>query len=54
MEKTKSVLEFMPSIGSGESPASWTSIIKQIGGETPVIEQEKKLKGFSALEAAGV
>jgi hypothetical protein len=53
-ERPKSVIEFMPSIGSGESPASWTSIIKQIGEETPEVEQEKKAKGFSVLESAGV
>lgn len=54
-ERPKSALEHMPSIGSGESAASWTNLIGQMGKiEKPIVEEEKKIKGMSILEAAGV
>jgi hypothetical protein len=53
-ERPKSALGFMPEIGSGDSAASWTSLMKQMGSESPVVEQEKKIKGMSILEASGV
>jgi hypothetical protein len=53
-ERPKSAVDFMPAAGSGESPASMTNLMSQIGKETPIVEQEKKIKGMSVLEASGV
>lgn len=55
-DRPKSAMEFMPVAGSGESPASMSALMKQIGGtEMPVVsEVESKAKAGNVLSAAGV
>ena len=53
-DRPKSAVEFMPAAGSGESAASMSSLMKQIGVAAPISEQEVKAKSGTVLEAAGV
>jgi len=55
-DKIKAATDYMPSIGSGDSPASMSNLMKQIGGtEMPEItEAEAKAKAGNVLSAAGV